>query len=517
MPSVMNQYHFLLVDDNPHDRALAIRELLKEFPKAEFTEVSRQQELDTALKATYDVVITDYQLRWTDGIVVLETVRSKSPDVPVIMFTATGSEEVAVRAMKLGLTDYVLKSTHYFVRLPVAVRSALKVMEERRLRKQAEHQFAQSQKMEAVGQLAGGVAHDINNVLSAIIGYSELLLMNAPVGDPQIKYLEEIKAAGLRAREITQQLLVFSRKQLLQLRTLDLDRQIDHMTSMLRRLIGEDIDLSVKHEGGAKPIRADATQIQQMLLNLVVNARDAMPRGGRLNILTQIVPLAQVPEALRPQTDRREVVMLVVRDSGTGISSEVLPRIFEPFFTTKESLKGTGLGLSMVHGSVMQHGGTIDVQSTPGEGTVFALYFPLVEGEEEIPSAPPPPEERPAGSETVLLVEDDEAVRSMVSRVLTLHGYSVLEAGTPEYVFQLSEIDRASLDLLITDVIMPGMNGKELYQELVRFQPDLKVLYMSGYPQDVISNRGELEEGVHFIQKPFSLSSFLERVRASLE
>jgi PAS domain S-box-containing protein len=384
---------------------------------------------------------------------------------------------------------------------------------------QLEEQYRQAQKMEAVGRLSGGVAHDFNNLLVVINGYSELLLERHLNADsPMRKFVEEIKKAGDRAAGLTQQLLAFSRKQVLQPEILNLNHVIANIEKMLRRLIGEDIEVVALAGMELGQVKADRGQIEQVIFNLGINARDAMPTGGTLVIETANVELDKAYARQHVDVSPGRYVMLAVTDTGIGMDAEVQAHIFEPFFTTKEPGKGTGLGLATVYGIIKQSGGTIQVSSKPGQGTSFKIYLPRVD--EAITTAKPAlANSKPAsGAETVLLVEDEESVRSLARQVLELGGYTVLEASHSQEALQLSEQRQLPIDLLLTDVVMPGgMNGPQLAERLKPLYPEMKVLFMSGYTNDAISRYGVLSGGLHFLQKPFMPSVLLQKVREILD
>jgi len=383
-------------------------------------------------------------------------------------------------------------------------------------RRRLEEQLLQSQKMEAVGRLAGGISHDFNNLLTAVTGYSELLLTELPEGDSRREFADEIRKAGQRAAGLTHQLLAFSRRQVLEPRVLDLNAVIANMEKMLRRVIGEDVELTTALESELWRTRADPGQIEQAILNLVVNARDAMPRGGRLTIETANVSIdvqfARNYESVQPGPH----VMVAVSDTGVGMDQELQSRLFEPFFTTKERGKGTGLGLSTTYGIVKQSGGSIWVYSEPGVGTTFKIYLPR--SEEPLDAAAPAPAPAPrAGSETVLLVEDEPEVRRLVEKLLRMQGYSVLACAGPAEAIAAAKSASGRLDLLLTDVILPGMNGRELARVLSDVQPGLKVLYMSGYTDAAITQQGILDPGTAFLSKPFNPDALARKVREALD
>ena len=380
-------------------------------------------------------------------------------------------------------------------------------------------QLRQAQKMEAVGRLAGGVAHDFNNLLTAILGYAELILARRDLDDNTHGNVEAIQKAGRQAAAVTHQLLAFSRKQVLQPRVIDLNALVRDFERILRRVIGEHIDLRTEADAPCGRVRADPNQIEQVVLNLGVNARDAMPRGGRLLIRTDTVQFDDLAaRQLAPDLRGGPYVLLEVTDNGCGMDEEVKSRIFEPFYTTKEQGKGTGLGLATVYGVVKQSGGTTTVESAPGEGTTFRVYLPMEDAEVEgmrpktvVPLQPPS-----RRTETVLVVEDEEIVRELVCQVLSEHGYDVMCAGNGQEAMQMSAGHRGPVALLITDVVMPQMGGLELSRRLTALRPELKVLYVSGYSEDDMSEQGGISAEMEFLEKPFTPQAITRKVREIL-
>ena len=370
--------------------------------------------------------------------------------------------------------------------------------------------------MEAIGRLAGGVAHDFNNLLTVIIGRSQVLVDRLRPEDPARPTVDLIKKTADRAAQVTRQLLAFSRKQVLQPKVLDLNGVVEGMTLLLKRLIGEDIQLTFVpgvHLGRAK---ADPGQLEQVIINLAVNARDAMPQGGCLTIETENVELGE--EHARRDKDIRpgSYVMLAMSDTGIGMSEETKRRLFEPFFTTKGPGRGTGLGLATVYGTVKQSGGAISVYSEPGAGTTLKIYLPRVEEEIEIEKPVAEPGCR-GGAEMVLLAEDDHELRDLAREILELHGYRVLQAGTPAEALLSAEKHTGAIDLLVTDVVMPQMNGRRLAEGITAMRPEIRVLYMSGYTDDAIVHHGVLDQGMPFLQKPFTPDALARKVREVLE
>jgi signal transduction histidine kinase/ActR/RegA family two-component response regulator len=387
-------------------------------------------------------------------------------------------------------------------------------------REKVEDQLRQAQKMEAVGRLAGGVAHDFNNLLTAIIGLGDLVMERTDIDEGVRRDLQQVRKAALQAAAVTQQLLAFSRKQVLQARVLDANAILRDMEPMVRRLIGEDVALELRCAPSLASVFADQSQLQQIVMNLVVNARDAMPDGGRLTIETANVALDSAYVETHPEAVPGRYVQLAISDTGVGMDKETQRVAFEPFFTTKGQGKGTGLGLATVHGIVKQSGGSINLYSEPGKGTTFRIYFPVSEtstgsGTGEVARTAPALR---GGSETVLLVEDEELIIGLAERILLKKGYRVLKARQPEEALAVCREYQGQIDLLVTDVIMPGgMSGRDLARVLVEQYPALKVLYVSGYTDNAIVHHGVLDPGVEFLPKPFSVDSLSGKVREVLD
>jgi two-component system, cell cycle sensor histidine kinase and response regulator CckA len=383
-------------------------------------------------------------------------------------------------------------------------------------RRSLEEQLRQAQKMEAVGMLAGGVAHDFNNLLTIITGYSQLILNNIDEDDPNRHSVEQIMKAGERAAALTKQLLAFSRRQVLQPKVLDLNKVVGGLGTMLRRLIGEDIDLHLELPPDLGRVSADPGQIEQVIMNLTVNARDAMPKGGVLTIETANVHLDHHYAGRHIAVKPGAYILLAVSDTGAGMDPATQARLFEPFFTTKASGKGTGLGLSTVFGIVKQSGGSVEVYSEPGRGTSVKVYLPRIDQAATLDD-PSKKKKATRGSETILLVEDDEMVRTLVRETLLREGYKILDAPGPLEAKKMSEQFKAQIQLMITDVVMPKISGRDLAEQLSKRRPDMKVLYMSGYTDNAVLNSGILEKEVAFIQKPFTPLALTEKVREVLE
>jgi PAS domain S-box-containing protein len=380
--------------------------------------------------------------------------------------------------------------------------------------KTLEKQLRQTQKMEAVGQLSGGIAHDFNNLLGVIIGYSEILEHRLAPDDPLQKECLQIKKAGQSAASLTRQLLAFSRQQVLEPRVLDLNSIVLNVEKMLRRLIGEHIDLRTHLDPALGSVKADQSQIEQVIINLAVNARDAMAKGGKLIIETSNVVLDEDYARRHSPQMPGPYVLLSVADTGIGMDAETQARIFEPFFTTKELGKGTGLGLSTVYGVVRQSGGHIWVYSEPGQGTTFKIYLPLAGQTARLQPPSAGPAESLRGSETILLVEDEEALRGLTRSLLEERGYTVLEAELPEAATEIARGHRGTIHLLLTDMVMPGMNGRDLAANLAAMRPEMRVVYMSGYTG--FTHAGLADPEISLLAKPFTRETLLRKVREAL-
>jgi signal transduction histidine kinase/ActR/RegA family two-component response regulator len=469
-----------------------------------------------------DLILADYSIPGFDGMTALTLARQHCPDVPFLFVSATIGEELAIDAMHQGATDYVLKQR--LGRLVPSVHRALRELDDRAERKRAEEalrqsekQFLQSQKMEAVGRLAGGIAHDFNNLLTVIVGYSQVLSTELGPQHPLRGKVDETLKAGERAATLIRQLLTFSRKQYLDPKVLSLNTAVTSLESLLRRLISEDIQLVSTLDPTNGRLRADQAQLEQVLVNLVVNARDAMPNGGTLTIETAQVELTRSPVYHLNSLPPGPYIRLSVSDTGCGMDRQTQSHIFEPFFTTKGEGKGSGLGLSTVFGIVTQCGGAIDVTSRVGHGTRFDLYFPSVESD-ILTTAPAQSSGQPQrGTETILLVEDEPSVRTLVRDELRKLGYRVIEAKNGVEACLLATQQAGSLQLLLTDVVMPGMGGRELAQHLSVIKPDLRTLFISGYMDDVGIMAGQEEGTSSFLQKPFTPEVLARAVRTLLD
>ncbi len=624
-------FQFLIIDDNADDRMLVKRELRKEFAEAVIYEAGSPEEMARALDGeAMDLVVTDYQLGWTDGLAVLREVKARWPHCPVVMFSGAMQEEVVVQAMKLGLEDYVSKSARHYVRLAAVARATLdraasesraQKLEQRlqhllhrldvgvfratldgeileanpsflkllgwghlppdlnlrelylrpELHSEHVHQLKQSgelrrceldlccadggavrvsmsqtlardgdgepaveglvediserlrmdaqlrqiQKLESIGRLASGVAHDFNNILTIIQGYAMLLSAKEFDADT-IHALQQIAGASERAASLTRQLLAFSRRQAMQVELVDINRLIKNFYSLLTHIVGGKVSLKLNLGSELPPLRGDTGMLEQILMNLAMNARDAMPSGGQFAIATTTVEMEREYVRMHFEARPGTFICLSVSDTGCGITPESHRHLFEPFFTTKDVGKGTGLGLAAVYGIVKQHKGWIEVGSEPGAGTTFRIFFPAE------PKVIPTLAHRPLGArqghETVLLVEDEEELLQMVSEVLHSHGYQVLAASSGKKALEVWRHSRQHIDVLVTDMKMPdGVGGLELAERLMADNPHLKVLYTSGFNPELMEPRIHLREGLNFVQKPYMPDRLLTAIRNCLQ
>lgn len=591
----------------------------------------------------YHVILLDYQLPGLNALDFLKTLNTKHKlNVPVVLITGHGNEEIAVQALRLGAADYLVKTAGYLHKLPVILenthyraqlereQAALRESEARyrRLAENArdliyrytfaprrgfayvspaatsitgytpeehyadpdlgiklvhpddrpqlekilsdpnltsrpvilrwlhksgkiiwteqqnvpifdetgqlvaiegiarditarlelEERLRHAQKMESIGQLAGGIAHDLNNLLVPIIGYTELSLGETPANTTLHGYLNQIHRAGESAANLTRQILAFSRRQVLQMELVNLNQVVTDLSKILQRLVGEDVEFKVKLDPELYLIKADVSQLEQVLLNLVINARDAMPEGGELCVETGTVELDSLYYDSHPEFEPGHYMVITITDTGIGMDAATRQHIFEPFFTTKNKGEGTGLGLATVFGIVKQHRGQIYVYSEPGQGSTFKVYLPATEDGATVSQAITQPDTSVSGQETVLLVEDDDRVRLLVRETLSRYGYHVLEAKSPrEGLAIATDPSVRTIHLLLTDVVMPQMNGKELFEQIIQFYPNISVIYMSGYTDDIIVRRGILHEGTNFLQKPFSVKGLVKKVRSVLD
>jgi signal transduction histidine kinase len=513
----------LIADDSENDVLLLLRVLRKAGYEPVYERVWTAPAMKAALqRQAWDIVISDYEMPNFGGFEALQLLKESGHDLPFILVSAVISEETAVAAMKAGAHDYIMKRN--LARLAPAIERELREAQTRVARKaaetalrQSEEQLRQVQKIEAVGRLAAGVAHDFNNILTAIMGHSELLLRQLDAGDPRRKNAEQIEKVAHLAAGLTRQLLIFSRKQVIEPRVLDLNAVILDIKKMLRRLIGENIEFCTLLDPAAGHIKADPGQIEQVIMNLAVNARDAMPKGGKLTVTTANTTRDKNHLKNFPDMGAGDYVMLAIADTGTGMSEEVKAHLFEPFFTTKPPGTGTGLGLATCFGIVKQNTGHINVHSELGSGTTFKIYFPQVQSAIEPLRVRNQPTGVAGGNETVLLVEDEPVVRELAVATLREKGYTVVEAVNGEEGLRLARQHDGKIDLVLTDVVMPVMGGKEMADALRTSHPDTKVLFTSGYTEDALGHHGVLRPGILFLPKPYLTATLARKVREVLD
>jgi signal transduction histidine kinase len=510
----------LLVDDDEEDFLLT-KDLLTSIHETRM-EVRWAPDSHSALEAArdtaFDVALVDYRLGGEDGIGLVREFVAGGFDMPVIVLTGLGDRAVDIEATEAGAADYLVKGEVGAAMLERTIRYAMRSHADMRALRETEESYRQAQRMEAVGRLAGGVAHDFNNLMSAVVGFSDLVLASLEDDHPQRSYVEDIKRAGERASAMTKQLLAFSRKQVLEPRVLDLNTVVAEVRSLLQRLIGEDVELVSLLDPALQSITADPGQLEQVIMNLAVNARDAMPTGGTLTIETANVSLDADAAGHHMDIGPGEYVLLSVSDTGTGMDDATAKLIFEPFFTTKEEGKGTGLGLATVFGIVKQSGGDITVESAVGRGTRFRVLLPRTDAVPVTRSPSVAPSATiPRGSETILVVEDEELVRHLEREVLTRCGYTVLEASSPSIALEIVRTHGSTIDLLLTDIVMPEMSGYALAGTIAELRKGMRILYASGHSEEWIERHGPIMPAASFIAKPFTPLSLGRKVREVLD
>ena len=475
---------------------------------------SRKDFVEAVERGGFDLILADYNLPAFDGVSALAIARERRPEVPFIFVTGSLGEEVAIETLKRGATDYVLK--HRPARLVPAVRRAIDEVAAQTQSKRLEVQLRHSQKMESIGTLAGGIAHDFNNLLTAIIGNAQLGLVGLAPEDRLYDRLMEIENSGKRAAELTRQLLIFSRREKLEPCAIDLNDTIGQFAKMLRRIIGEDIELRVKAEGSLSAVFADPGQMEQVLMNLAVNARDAMSEGGELIIETQNTMIDEAFCRARTYARPGKYVQISVTDTGEGMDADTQQHIFEPFFTTKEVGKGTGLGLALTYAIIKQHEGMIDVYSEVGHGTTFKIYLPaqVKSADEKVQETQPMLR---GGDETILVAEDEECLRRLLTGMLTSLGYKVILTPDGESAVETYSTQRDQIDLVILDMVMPRMGGCEAYERIRTLNSKVPVIFMTGYTAEMASTRYVVEAGAAFIQKPYGVAALGHKVREALD
>jgi two-component system, cell cycle sensor histidine kinase and response regulator CckA len=505
----------LVVEDSEDDTTLLVRELERGGYDVTCVRVDAADAFRAALSSEWDVIICDYSMPRFSAPAALEILGSSGSDVPLIIVSGTIGEDVAVDAMRSGARDYILKGN--LRRLVPAIRRELREAEERRARRKAERALEHAQKLESVGAMTGGIAHDFNNILTCILAGAALARRRVKNDQVLQKELEEIAAEAQRAAALVRQLLQFSRRQQLDRRSLDLNEVVSRLEGFFRRVLDERIELEVRLDRSLAPLMADFGQIEQVVMNLCLNARDAMPNGGILRIETRNARV-EPPDCVRqPGMRPGKYVLLSVSDTGVGMTPEVIEKMFDPFFTTKAPGHGTGLGLSVAYGIVKQHDGFIDVRSEPTRGTNFLVFFPIALERRVAPAEAVKPVSVIAGYETILLVEDDPSVRAALRRMLDSYGYTVLLATNGEEAWQIFVERTDEIDLVLLDVAMPKLGGRELYDALKALRSEVGILFVSGHDEGRLDIRALAEQGADLLSKPFRPDELAAAVRRALD
>jgi two-component system, cell cycle sensor histidine kinase and response regulator CckA len=504
----------LMVEDSEDDASLIAREIRRGGYEPITKRVDSAEAMRAALdQGKWDVVICDYSMPQFSGKDALKLLRETGSDAPFIFVSGTIGEDTAVAALKQGAQDYLMKDN--LRRLIPTIQRELLEVERRRQRSHLEKEVHQLQKFEAIGRLAGGVAHDFNNLLGIISACTELL--RAHVDAESAEYVDNIREAAKRGASLTRQLLAFGKRQPLQMQVLDLNERLKDVTKLLRPLMGDDVEIILAPKAPTAMVEADPGQLDQVVVNLAVNARDAMPRGGKLIVETNFVEFDDAFAKEHPPITAGRYVMLAVSDNGMGMTEETRLRIFEPFFTTKEIGKGTGLGLATVYGIVKQSGGHIWVYSELDRGTTFKIYLPCADNKLENGANNAQAEALPRRRDgtAILLVEDEPIMRQVMRKMLEEHGYRVIEGSDGTSALQALEKNQATVDIALTDVVMKGMSGPELALRLIDKHPRMKVVYMSGYTGELVQDQG-LDAGIRLLEKPFTRGSLLKTLDATL-
>jgi two-component system cell cycle sensor histidine kinase/response regulator CckA len=504
----------LLVEDSEDDAELLVRALRRGDYEVEYRRVDSEETLLKGLAAGgWDIVISDYSMPGFSGMAALTIVRERGFDMPFVFVSGTMGEDIAVEAMKTGAQDYIVKGN--LSRLLPAIERELRESGIRREHKLVEMRMRQLEKFEVIGRLAGGIAHDFNNVLGAIMGWAELGRGEVAAGTRAEFFFQNILQQSERAAGLTRQLLAYARRQVLEPRNINMNQMIGEATALLQKVIGDHIEIRMVLAPDLQLTRADPAQMEQVLMNLCINARDAMPKGGQLLIETNNAELDEQHCRRRVYARPGQYVRLSITDNGTGIDPETLERIFEPFFTTKDVGKGTGLGLATALGVVNQHGGSIDVYSELGRGTTFHVYLPV----SRVASEPVEQAEEGSaggGTETILLADDHEGVRDMTVQVLESLGYKVVLANDGETAVKQFTAHRNEISLLLLDVVMPRLQGPDAYAKICEVKPDVPVIFTSGYSEEAASLSPLVARGALILQKPYGRKELARRVRELL-
>jgi two-component system cell cycle sensor histidine kinase/response regulator CckA len=505
----------LILEDSETDCALLVRALRQGGYAVSHKRVDSPAAFAASLvEGAWDVVISDYSMPGFRGTEALAALREKGLDIPFIFVSGTIGEELAVEAMRVGAQDYVMKGN--LARLLPAIRREIREASARQEHRRSERRVRQLEKFEALGKLAGGIAHDFNNVIGAIMGWAELGAEDAGPGSKAAKYFQNIRSQAERAAGLTRQLLAYARRQFLEPRNINLNQIINETTTLFRRGIGESIELKLTLASDLLTTHADPSQIEQVLMNLCFNARDAMPKGGVLQIETRNVEIDDTFCKHHAYAKPGSYARLSVADNGTGIDSATMERIFEPFFTTKELGKGTGLGLATAMGVVKQHDGFIGVESEPGHGATFHVYLPVSEGTADPRKAPEDARIR-GGSETILIAEDHAGVREMAQEILEGLGYKIILANDGAEAVAKFADNRNEIALVFLDVVMPKMNGPDAYESMTRLRADVPVIFTSGYADEMAQLATLAAKGATLLQKPYAPKDLARKIRERLD
>lgn len=504
----------LIVEDSEDDTLLLIHALRSGGYDPEYIRVETSEQMRTALEQQWNIIISDYSLPQFDPLRALQIIQEKELDIPFIVVSGSVGEATILAAMKAGAADYLMKDN--LMRLSAAVERELREAAGRHQFRILEDQMRQAQKMEAIGRLAGGVAHDFNNLLTVISGYSDLLLAENNLQPSDRMALQEVRKAAERGSSLTCQLLAFSRRQALAPRIVHLNELVTNMEKMLQRLIGEDVELMTVGGPDLGDVKIDPGQLEQVIMNIVVNARDAMPGGGKITVETSNSELTEQYAATHIDVKPGAYIMLAISDTGTGMSTEIRSHVFEPFFTTKEAGKGTGLGLATAYGIVKQSGGSIAIYSELGKGTTVRIYLPRAD---TCAGAELPEQQAKAagGTETILLVEDEARVRRLIREILAMRGYSVLETAGGDEALRVATDHSGPIHLVLADVVMPEMSGPDLAKLILAARPEARALFVSGYTDEAIVHHGILPSDAMFLPKPFLPDALLRKIREVLD
>jgi two-component system cell cycle sensor histidine kinase/response regulator CckA len=511
----------LIVEDDQADRGRLLRLLRKGFPGAELVEITQRKTFHQALEDGVDVIISEYQLRWAKALSLLKIITQRAPQSVVIWVSHMAPAEAVAAGMQCGLSGYVSK--RQLRALVPAVRASLKRLNSARhaqditQHKHPEQSGDQAQRIEAMGRLAGWMAHDFNNVLQGVLGYSDILLRRMTGRHPLRHYVQQIYNMAVQGTQLTRQLIAISRRPSGEPHVLELSRLLNSMTPVLQHLLGEDIEMITRIAPGLGYVPGEEGEVEQVLLNLTLNARDAMTQGGRLIIEAENVDLDESSVGQSMRTTQGAYVLLTMQDTGCGMDATTLAHVFEPFFTTKEHRKGIGLGLFTTYSIITMSGGYIMVESAVGEGTTFRVYLPRIDDSAELDSAEQSPPPLLSHGETILLVEDEAVVKDIARQILQESGYTVLEASSGEEAIPLGQAHHGTIHLLLTDLVLPGMSGRDVAKRLLRLQPHMRILYISGYAPDRIAGRGASEARGLFLQKPFTPNTLRQKVREALD